>query len=230
MKRKYRDIEYTLKRSTRKTASIYIERDGQVMVLVPEALDDPRIEALLESKRRWIYTGLAEWHDLNATKVRREYVNGEGFLYLGRSYRLKLVSVQAEPLMLKDGYFCLRAGNGSTPDADAAFKAYYRARGMVRIPERVAYFQAKMGVEPKGVKVIELRHRWASWTPAGNLNFHWKCMMAPPTILDYIVVHELGHLTYPNHTGAFWNEVDKVMPDYRDRKEWLRVNGAGMDL
>jgi predicted metal-dependent hydrolase len=230
MKRKYRDIEYTLKRSSRKTASIYIERDGQVTVLVPETLDERKIEALLESKRKWIYTGLAEWHDLNATKVRREYVNGEGFLYLGRSYRLKLVSDQAEPLMLKDGYFCLRADNGSTPDADAAFKAYYRARGLVRIPERVAYYQAKMGVEPKSVRVIELRHRWASWTPGGKLNFHWKCMMAPPTILDYIVVHELAHLIYPNHTAAFWNELDKVMPDYRDRKEWLRVNGAGMDL
>jgi predicted metal-dependent hydrolase len=55
-------------------------------------------------------------------------------------------------------------------------------------------------------------------------------MMAPPTILDYIVVHELGHLIHPNHSEAFWNEVDKVMPDFRDRKEWLRVHGAGMDL
>lgn len=230
MRRKYRDIEYTLKRSSRKTASLYIERDGQVTLLVPRELDDRKIEALLESKRKWIYAGLAEWHDLNATRVRREYVNGEDFLYLGRSYRLKLVSDQAEALMLKDGYFCLRAGNGATPIADAAFKAYYRAKGLRRIPERVVYFQSKIGVEPKSVKVIELRHRWASWTPGGNLNFHWKCMMAPPTILDYIVVHELAHLIYPNHTKAFWNEVDKVMPDFRDRKEWLRVNGAGMDL
>lgn len=230
MMRKYRDIEYTLKRSSRKTASIYIERDGRVTLLVPQTLSDRKIEALLESKRKWIYTSLAEWHDLNATKVHRDYVNGEGFLYLGRSYRLKLVSEQTEPLMLKDGYFCLRANNGSTPVADAAFKAYYRARGLVRILERVAYFRAKMGVEPKSVKVLELRHRWASWTPGGNLNFHWKCMMAPPTILDYVVVHELAHLIHPNHTTAFWNEVDKVMPDFRDRKEWLRVHGAGMDL
>jgi predicted metal-dependent hydrolase len=55
-------------------------------------------------------------------------------------------------------------------------------------------------------------------------------MMAPPTVLDYIVVHELAHLVHPDHTKAFWNEVDKVMPDYGERKEWLRVNGAGMDL
>ena len=67
-------------------------------------------------------------------------------------------------------------------------------------------------------------------THGGNLNFHWKCMMAPLTILDYIVVHELAHLLYPNHTAAFWNQVDKVMPDFQERKEWLRENGAGMDI
>jgi predicted metal-dependent hydrolase len=55
-------------------------------------------------------------------------------------------------------------------------------------------------------------------------------MMAPMTIPDYIVVHELAHLIHPNHTGAFWNQVDKIMPDYAERKEWLRINGAGMDL
>ena len=230
MKRTYRDIEYTLKRSNRKTASIYIERDGQVSVLVPEKLSDRQVDELLESKRKWIYTSLAEWHDLNARKVERQYVNGEGFLYLGRSYRLKLVAEMSESLMLRDGYFCLRADNGSTPAADAAFRVFYRAKGAIRIPPRVAYYQTKMDVEPKSVKVIDLKHRWASCTHGGKLNFHWKCMMAPMTILDYIVVHELAHLVFPNHTAAFWNEVDKVMPDYQDRKEWLRANGAGMDL
>jgi predicted metal-dependent hydrolase len=230
MMRTYKDIKYSLVRSHRKTASIYIERDGQVSILVPDKLTDRQVEALVESKRKWIYKSLAEWQDLNARRVHRDYVNGEGFLYLGRSYRLKLVSDLAEPLMLKDGYFCLRTNNGSVPDADAAFKAFYRAKGAVRIPPRVAYYQAKMDVEPKAVKLLDLKHRWASCSPGGNLNFNWKCMMAPLTILDYIVVHELTHLIYPNHTKAFWNEVDKVMPDFQERKEWLRVNGAGMDL
>ena len=230
MTRTFKDIEYTLVRSRRKTASIYIERNGKVSVLVPEKLTTRQIENLLEGKRRWIYKNLAEWKDLNARKVHRDYVNGEGFLYLGRSYRLKLVSELDVPLMLKDGYFCLQATNGSIPDADAAFKEFYRQKGVARIPPRVAYFQAKMDVEPRSIKVLDLKHHWASCTPGGNLNFHWKCMMAPLTVIDYIVVHELAHLLYPNHTAAFWNQVDKVMPDFQERKDWLRDNGAGMDL
>ena len=91
MIRTYKDIEYSLKRSRRKTASIYIERDGSLSVLVPDSLSDADIDSMIESKRKWIYTGLAEWEDLNSTRVKREYVNGESFLYLGRSYRLRLV-------------------------------------------------------------------------------------------------------------------------------------------
>jgi predicted metal-dependent hydrolase len=230
MIRTYRDIRYALKRSDRKTASIYVERDGQVTVIVPKTLSDEQIEKVLDEKRRWIYKSLAEWHDLNATRVERQFVNGEGFLYLGRSYRLKLVPKQEQPLLLKDGHFCLRADLRPAAKAVPAFRDFYRDKGLVRINERVSFFKARMDVEPKSVKILDLKHRWASWTPGGNLNFHWKCMMSPAKILDYIVVHELAHLMYPDHSAKFWNEVDKLLPDFVERKEWLRVHGAGMDL
>jgi len=230
MIRAYKDIEYTLKRSRRKTASIYIERDGKVSILVPEKLTISKVEELIENRRKWIYRNRAEWRVLNITRVVRRYVNGEGFLYLGRSYRLKLVREQKEAVMLKDGYFCLRSDNGKSPDGDIAFKEFYRQKGKQRIDDRVEYYQAKMGVRPKMVRIIDLKNRWASCSSGDNLNFHWKCMMAPLTVLDYIIVHELAHLIKPNHTEAFWNEVDKVMPDYRERMAWLRRYGAAMNL
>ena len=226
----FRDIEYSLKRSRRKTATIYVERDGRVSVQVPESLTTEEIETLLHSKRRWIYRHLAEWEELNRQKSPREYVNGEGFLYLGRSYRLKLVPDCDPPLILKGGYFCLSKTHKAPVYADMAFKEFYRDKGNVRIRSRVEYFQSQMDVAPKSLRVMELKNRWGSCTPTGNLNFHWKCMMAPVSIIDYIVVHELAHLIHHNHSQAFWSEVDKVIPDYLDRKEWLRVNGAGMDL
>ncbi len=230
MKRTYKDIPYTLRRGDRKTGSIYIERDGSITVIVPEALTDADIDVLIERKRKWIYTHLAEWEDLNAARVEREYVNGEGFLYLGGSYRLRLTSDQKAPLMLKNGYFLLRSDHKDARRADAAFRAFYREKGNVRIPGRVALYSARMAAAPGPIRIIDLKNRWASCSETGHLNFHWKCMMAPPKILDYIVVHELAHLRRPNHTEAFWNEVDKVMPDYRERKAWLREHGAGMDL
>jgi predicted metal-dependent hydrolase len=228
-----KDISYELVRSPRRTADIVIEPDGRVIVRAPESISPERVEDLIEAKRLWIYKNLAEWRDLNATRVIREYRNGEGFLYLGRSYRLLLVAGQEEPLLLKAGRFQLRrdlVDQGEVPAAKAAFRDYFVTRGVERITRRVAYFAPKVGFEPGKIDVRELGHRWASCSPTGNLAFHWKCMMAPPKVIDYIVVHELCHMHHLDHSDAFWNEVDKVMPDFHERKEWLRKNGAAMDL
>ncbi len=135
----YKDVEYTLVRShRRKTASIYVERDGSVTVRVPDNLGDAEIEALIEGKRYWIHKHLTEWRELNAAQVVREYVNGEGFLYLGRSYRLQWIDDQTVPLQLKGGYFLLRRDPTTQMGPEEAFKAFYREQGSKKIPERVA--------------------------------------------------------------------------------------------
>ena len=230
MIQQYKDIKFTLTRSKRKTVSIHIERDGQVSVIAPEKLSDQKVNQIIETKRYWIYKNLAEWRDLNEARVDREFVNGESFLYLGRNYRLKLVEEQEQPLLLKNGYFLLRKPTNGNSDPAETFKEFYRSKGQERIPKRVNYYAPKIGVSVKRLRVLELKHRWASCTEAGALNFHWKCMMAPLNVLDYIVVHELAHLLHQNHTKAFWNEVDKILPDYQERQQWLRINGAGLDL
>ena len=226
-------IAYEVIRSRRATADIIIERDGRVLVRAPEWADDEKVAQIVRSKHYWIYQGLAEWRDLNATRVLREYKNGEGFLYLGRSYRLLFVSDQEEPLQLKNGRFCLRRDlveKGGIDAAKTAFRDFYAEKGRRRLAARVRYFAPKVGVDTTEVLVKELAYRWASCSKAGKLSFHWKCMMAPQTIIDYIVVHELCHFHYRDHTEAFWNEVDKVLPDYLERKHWLRKNGANLDI
>ncbi len=232
--RKVRDIDYQLlPGSERKTTDIVIERNGTIAVRPPNDYSPEQVDAVVESKRLWIYRNLAEWRDLNATAVVREWVNGETFLYLGRSYRLALVSEQNGVLKLKEGRFCLDRElieKGGSDSAKSAFEHYYTSKGIDRIRQRVTYFAEKVGVEPASVKIKDMSYRWASCSKTDTLTFHWKCMMAPPKIIDYIVVHELCHIHHRNHTDAFWNEVDKVMPDYRERKNWLKNNGANMDL
>ena len=232
--RRVRDIEYQLlEGSPRRTTDIVIERNGLVTVRSPAGYTPEQVDAVVESKRMWIYRNQAEWKDLNASSVVREWVNGETFLYLGRAYRLSLVSGQNEALLLKEGRFCLSRAvieQGGIDAARQAFETYYIDRGMQRISERVAYFAPKVGVEISGIKVKEMGYRWGSYGKNGQLNFHWKCMMATPKVIDYIVVHELCHFYHGDHTDAFWNEVDKVMPDFTERKAWLRENGAALDV
>ena len=232
--RQVRDIEYQLlPGAPRRTTDIVIERDGLITVRPPLHMTPEQVDETVLSRRMWIYRNLAHWRDLNATRVLREWVNGESFLYLGSSYRLQLVAEQDESLKLKDGRFCLLRSvvdSGGTDAALDAFRQFYRDKGAPRLAGRVAFFARKAGVNPGKVQVKDLGYRWASCLANGDLHFHWRCLMAPLTVIDYIVVHELCHLRHRDHSVAFWNEVDKVLPDWRNRREWLRVRGASLDL
>jgi predicted metal-dependent hydrolase len=227
------DIDFTLIRSDRKTADIVIERSGDVVVRAPLGIADDQIRAAVADRALWVYRSLAEWEDLNASRRHRPLVQGQGFAYLGRSYRLRFVDESPVPLRLKNGRwevseaFVAREGAAA---ARKAFRDFYTAKGEQIFAERVRQLAPLVGVEPGPVVVKELGYHWASCGVGGALNFHWKTLMAPQSVIDYIVVHELCHLRHRDHSDAFWNEVDKILPRYRDRKDWLRQHGASLDL
>lgn len=226
-------FEYELVRSKRATADIVLEPDGRLVVRVPEHLDDDSIAHLVETKRFWIHKNLAEWRELNSSMVLREFVSGEGFLYFGRTYRLSLLTDDSVKLDFQGGRFLLGRHlieSGDPELAKEAFREFYADRALRRIKSRLRYYCRKVGVTYGSVKVGEIGNRWGTCSPSGNLIFHWKCCMAPLSIIDYIVVHELCHRHHLNHTEAFWNEVDKVLPNYRESRNWLRANGASLEV
>ena len=93
------------------------------------------------------------------------------------------------------------------------------------IPARVEYFARIIGVTYGNITIRNQKTRWGSCSSEKNLNFNWKLILAPPEVLDYVVVHELCHLKEMNHSKAFWDEVGKVMPEYETYKLWLKENG-----
>jgi hypothetical protein len=216
------------KTARRKTVSIFIERDGAVRVLAPVKATDETIENAVRAKEYQIFTKLAKWKELNQGKVNRSFVNGQSFLYFGRNYRLSIVENQDVPLKMTGGYFHLDKKH--LKKADKVFKDFYRDKAEQKIKERLKLIEEKFPTKPSSIKVLELQHRWASWTPMNRLTFHWKCAMAPVPVLDYIITHEMVHLNYPSHSTAFWNELDKKLPNYREHENWLKQNGVKMSL
>jgi predicted metal-dependent hydrolase len=216
------------KTSRRKTVSIFIERDGSIKVLAPVTVSNEKIEEAVKSKEYLIFRKLAKWKELNQGKVTREFVNGQSFLYFGRNYRLEIVEKASLPLKLSGGFLLLDKKH--LPEARQIFRQFYKIKAQEKIKERLKLLCARFSIDPPSVKVMELRNRWASWSPNNRLNFHWKCAMAPVPVLDYIITHEMVHLKYPNHSPEFWNELDKKMPSYREYEYWLKKNGVKMDL
>lgn len=223
-------LDVTIKRSDRKTLSIYVERDGGISVLAPENMQDKELKEVLEKKEYLIQKHHAQWDFLNGSRIDREFVNGQSYMYLGRNYRLRYVSEKEQdiPLQLQNGYFCLK--KSVKAKASQRFIEFYKEKGIPIIEKQAQFFAEKLGVKYDHIRVIDLKNRWASCSDKKRLNFHWKCIMAPLSVINYIIVHELVHFKYKKHDRKFWNEVDKVIPDYKAHVEWLRSFGASMDL
>jgi predicted metal-dependent hydrolase len=188
-------------RSDRRSTAIYIERDGSVLVRAPRALDDAKLSKLVEKKLPWIYRNLALWEELNRDAPKREFVSGETFYIEGQPCTLDVRPEADFPLSLVGTRLVLRSD--ARPRAEGLLRALYRQRGYERLPSLVARFARQMNVQPGRLRVWELMNRWASCSAAGNLNFHWRAMALPLDVLEYLVVHELAHLTHRNHTKEF---------------------------
>lgn len=222
------DLCFVLRRSTRrKTMQITVERDGALVLSAPPEVDEAALRAFVLEKRFWIYTKLAEKDRLQRRLPRKQFVDGEGFLYLGRSHRLKLVGQQDVPLKLTAGRFCLR--RDALPVAREHFIRWYCERAKAWLSNRVAEYQSRMEVSPAGVKVQDLGYRWGSCGKGDWLYFHWKTILLPARIAEYVLVHEIAHLHEPHHTPSFWLRVERAMPDYAQRKAWLAEHGIDVE-
>lgn len=208
----------------RKTVELTVERDASLVVKAPEGTATPVLERFIREKRFWLYTKLAEKNALRQPAQDREFVTGEGFRYLGRSYRLLLVNTQDVRLKLEAGRFKLLRSEAVR--GREHFVAWYKAHALPWLRRRVKHYAPRIGAQPARVDVRDLGHRWGSCGRTGGLNFHWATILLPAGVVDYVVVHELVHLREPNHTPEFWTRVERLMPDYRQRKAWLAANGA----
>lgn len=222
------DYKVVVKHSKRKTASIYIERDSSITVIVPDGTNDLEVQNLLKQNEYKIYKYQAKRALLNEKAIKRELVNGQSFLYLGRNYYLQY-SDEVDGIQFKGRHFY--APEGSDDKLKGMFKEFYRQRGKKFIEPRVYRFAEMMGLKVEAVSIIELKNRWASCSvQRPKVNFNWKIMMAPVSVINYLIVHELAHFKHKRHSKEFWNEVDKIVPDYQKQVQWLKEYGAGLDV
>ena len=222
------DLRFALKRSTRRrTMEITVERTGELILSAPPDVGVAKLRAFALEKRFWVYTKLAEKERLLRGVATKEYVDGEGFLYLGRSHRLKVVDGQVAPLRLMNGRFLLNRAEIAA--GREHFVHWYSERARAWLSNRVAEYQTRMGVQPAGVKVQDLGYRWGSCGKGEWLYFHWKTVLLPARIAEYVVVHEMAHLHERHHTPDFWLRVERAMPDFAQRKDWLAEHGMDVE-
>lgn len=226
-------IEFTVTFRKRKTLSIEVEPPNIITVIAPFETTEDKVLQIVKAKSKWIVQKLYDFREMEYRKRKRQYINGESFIYMGRNYSLQTVldpHVSVAEAKLSRGKFYVYS---SVKDEDVTKKAlenWYKDKAKEKIMERIEYYQPFFDIKPSKVIIKDQQKRWGSCTLRKELLFNWKCIMAPSPVLDYIVVHEMCHLLHMNHSKEFWNQVKRVLPDYEDRKAWLKNNGIKYDL
>lgn len=202
----YRDgngfIAEVIRTNRRKSADIRVE-EGAVSIVVPASTSIEKIDQLLVAKRQWIKEKIALQREM-APVSDKQFVSGEAFPYLGRNYRLKVESGNFAPVKLLQGRLvvCLPEGSKQPQMIRNALVRWYKRQAEHKLWEKVVRFAPMVGVEPAGVSIKSFKARWGSCTPKGALEFNWKIMMAANRLVDYVVIHELCHLIYHDHSPS----------------------------
>ena len=211
-------VDYTLKRSKRKTIAIHII-NGAVEVRAPMKMPKESIERFVTSKDKWIEDKLAKSSERVARRDKFEINYGDHVIYMGGQYP---VEARVGGRIGFDDV-CFYVPPGLLPDqVKFACAHIYRLLAKRVLIEKVNEFAKAMGVRPAAVKINGAKTRWGSCSSRKSLNFSWMIMMADNDIIDYVVVHELAHITEMNHSARFWALVGAVLPDYTARKAKLK--------
>ncbi|MGE3595799.1 MAG: M48 family metallopeptidase [Dehalococcoidia bacterium] len=219
-------MSYELQRTPRrKTVGIAVEPDRRVVVLAPGHVDGARIDAIVARRLGWIRRQHRRLDALASPPLPRQWVAGETHRYLGRQYRLKIVSGRQREVKLSGAFFVVTLPRpGDRQAVQRLMESWYREHARAVIEARLAKLLTAttwLDVEPPPFTLRALRQRWGSTTAAGRVAFNIDLIKLPAGCIDYVIAHELVHLRIHNHSPAFWRMLGRVMPDWQQWRERL---------
>jgi predicted metal-dependent hydrolase len=216
-----------LVRSRRKTIALIVHPDASLEVRAPRQMTEQNIREFVDGHSDWIHKQQTRARKY-APPPPKQFTDGETFLFLGQSYPLNIVAHQ-RPALIFDGA-SFRLAKSALPKAKEYFVRWYKVQAMEILSERAKMLATKYGFMFQKIRISSARTRWGSCSSKGTLSFTWRLVMAPPEIVEYVVVHELVHTKIHNHSKKFWAGVADILPEYKQRVVWLQKNGKGLSI
>ncbi len=188
-------------------------------------MSEERIRDLITKRTPWIESKLKEQSEKYILKPNK-YINGEVFSYLGKDYRLKVITGDRVSIKMKNGYLVAiildTVAEQEQEQIKPLLEDWYQSHAEVLLKEKIKRFTKVIGVTPKSVSVKNYKSSWGSCSNRGEISFNWRIILAPHRIIDYVVIHELCHLLEHNHSSRYWKLLEQHVPDWRDCRDWLK--------
>ncbi len=224
------DPAYTVLRTRRRLASITISPHNKITVRVPWNFSEEQIRKFLDSRQKWIAKVLERNRPWLEWQAARRYETGDAFFYLGREYRLEIRKEPGESVHIENESLCLSAERPSKDVIVSMLEEWYKSQAREIFAARLRHYENEMGLVARGLRIKHLRSLWGSCTSGEMITLNWRLVMAALEVIDYVIVHELGHLKHPNHSRRFWEYTGRYAPDYARHRRWLNQNGRWMTL
>lgn len=226
----YSPLSYKIIRRKRKTIGIKITEEGEIIVFSPLNISEKTIDTIVKSKEKWIRDKLEEIDRIGAGQKKKEFKAGETLLYLGEFITLEVLESNARKSsgLISNNTIKVFVSDGIERKEhiirDTVINVY-KQEAKRTFTERTNLYSRIIEVRPQRIVIKDQKTLWGSCSSKGNINYNYRLIMAPVEIIDYVVVHELCHLKHMNHSKEYWKVVQSVLPDYKERRLWLKVNG-----
>ncbi len=221
------NINYTLKRSRkrRKTISLQISNNSEVTICAPYFTPTGEINRFVQEKQNWIQKTIQKQTSLRTKE--KKYATGELFYYLGEAFPLEVFFEESarKGLIFWRDRFYLNSVDAAV-EGMPFFISWYKKKAGEYLSERVELYGRKLSLQPLQVKITSAGKRWGSCSEDNNLSFSFRLIMAPPAVIDYVVVHELMHIREKSHSSRFWKLIEAVMPEYKIHRHWLNEESS----
>ena len=218
------DFNIIIKRTNRKKTVSFRIKNQEVIISVPKFLSDNEIYNLVEIKIKWIKNKLA-LEKLNTVSIKSKYENGDIFLYLGSEYSLKIKKSYRDNIYIKDKNLIVEAKNVlATNNIKNNIKNWYISESKKYLTKTNSYYEILIGVKSNKLLFGQYKSKWGSCNSKKTISYDWRIIMAPFEVIHYLIIHELCHIKYPNHSIYFWKYVEKYMINYKIQKKWLKNN------
>ena len=216
-------IEYEVRQSSDASEPrIDVDIHG-VAVVVPEDDDIQPIE-LLKENAAWVVDKQRNYDAYRKQIPDRAFEAGERFPFLGKDRELVIEPRQKHEV--DEDSIRLRKSAVQQSSVKQVLENFYRSRARDYLTDRTDHYAERMGVGYENLELRNQRTRWGSCSTGGTISLNWRLIMAPPDVVDYLVVHELAHLTEQHHGREFWQLVGEYIPDYKKKAEWLEQNST----
>lgn len=206
-----------------KNVTLKVKRDGTIHLTVPQEATDDYIERVIANKQEWIESQLKHFNENYEKTKEKEMVSGESFNYLGKSYRLKVIESNEEYVRLYRGYIEIYVKDkNNTLKKQELLKKWYQEKAKKKFTALVHEYEQIVKEEVNSIRVITMKTRWGSCNvDRKNINLNLELIKKPRYCIEYVILHELAHLKYPNHSKKFWEYMSVHMPNWEWRKDKL---------